>query len=69
MALAAGGAAEDDETAEDTINRIIESKKMLPNASYFAFTATPKNKTLQMFGEPVPTAEGTRATGRSTATR
>ena len=59
MALAAGGAAEDDETAEDTINRIIESKKMLPNASYFAFTATPKNKTLQMFGEPVPTAEGT----------
>ena len=54
MALAAGGAAEEDETAEDTINRIIESKKMLPNASYFAFTATPKNKTLQMFGEPFP---------------
>lgn len=25
-------------------------RKMLPNASYFAFTATPKNKTLQMFG-------------------
>jgi type I restriction enzyme R subunit len=59
MALAADGAAEDDETIEDTINRIIESKKMLPNASYFAFTATPKNKTLQMFGEPVPGAEGT----------
>lgn len=59
MALAAGGAAEEDETAEDTINRIIESKKMLPNASYFAFTATPKNKTLQMFGEPVPGPEHT----------
>lgn len=58
-ALAAGGAAEDDETAEDAINRIIESKKMLPNASYFAFTATPKNKTLQMFGEAVPTPDGT----------
>ena len=54
MALSSGGAAEDDETVEDTINRIIESKKMLPNASYFAFTATPKNKTLQMFGEPFP---------------
>ena len=27
---------------------------MLPNASYFAFTATPKNKTLEIFGEPVP---------------
>jgi type I restriction enzyme R subunit len=59
MALAAGGAAEDDETVEDTINRIIESKKMLPNASYFAFTATPKNKTLQMFGEAARTPEGT----------
>lgn len=27
---------------------------MLPNASYFAFTATPKNKTLEIFGEPYP---------------
>src|SRR5207302_7395826 len=33
--------------------------KMLSNASYFAFTATPKNKTLEMFGEPLPSdAEG-----------
>jgi len=32
---------------------------MLANASYFAFTATPKNKTLEMFGEPLPPdAEG-----------
>jgi type I restriction enzyme R subunit len=32
---------------------------MLTNASYFAFTATPKNKTLEMFGEPLPPdAEG-----------
>src|SRR5712691_9247701 len=28
--------------------------KLLPNASYFAFTATPKNKTLEIFGEPDP---------------
>jgi len=27
------------------------SIKMLPNASYFAFTATPKNKTVEIFGE------------------
>src|SRR5262249_4588241 len=27
-------------------------KKLLPNASYFAFTATPKNKTLEIFGDP-----------------
>lgn len=52
MALSEGGAAKDDETTEDKINRIIESRKLLPNASYFAFTATPKNKTLQLFGIP-----------------
>lgn len=45
---------DEDETVEDTINRLMESKKMLKNASYFAFTATPKNKTLEIFGEPYP---------------
>ncbi|KIC65700.1 DEAD/DEAH box helicase, partial [Kocuria rhizophila] len=48
----------EDDAVEDQINRIIEGKKLLPNASYFAFTATPKNKTLEMFGEPVPNGEG-----------
>lgn len=43
---------EDIETTEDKIIRIMEGRKMLDNASYFAFTATPKNKTLEMFGEP-----------------
>ena len=47
----AGVATDDDETTEDVINRLMESRKMLPNASYFAFTATPKNKTLEIFGE------------------
>ena len=45
---------QEDETTEDIINRIMESRKMLPNASYFAFTATPKNKTLELFGTPYP---------------
>lgn len=35
---------------EDLVNYLIESRKMLKNASYFAFTATPKNKTLETFG-------------------
>jgi type I restriction enzyme, R subunit len=43
---------------EDTINDAIEqrmqARKMLTNASYFAFTATPKNKTLEMFGSAMP---------------
>lgn len=51
IALSTGGAENEDETTEDKINRIIEAKKMLPNASYFAFTATPKNKTLEIFGD------------------
>lgn len=38
------------ESDEDKINRIINSRKMLTNTSYFAFTATPKNKTLETFG-------------------
>jgi type I restriction enzyme, R subunit len=53
MALSAAGAEEDEETTEDAINRIMEARKLLPNASYFAFTATPKNKTLEIFGEPL----------------
>ena len=31
---------------------------MLTNASYLAFTATPKNKTLEMFGTPEPQPDG-----------
>lgn len=51
MALSLSGTEDNDETTEDTVNRIMESRKLLPNASYFAFTATPKNKTLEIFGE------------------
>ncbi len=50
---------EEDETFEDRINRLMESRKLLPNASYFAFTATPKNKTLEIFGAPDPRPDGT----------
>ena len=52
IALATHGGAEEEEDVEDTINRLMESRKMLSNASYFAFTATPKNKTLELFGDP-----------------
>lgn len=54
MALSQEGGADDEETFEDQINRIMESRKMLTNASYFAFTATPKNRTLEIFGDPYP---------------
>ena len=60
MALSEAGAEEDDETTEDTINRIMAARRLLPNASYFAFTATPKNKTLEIFGEAYDAAGQTR---------
>jgi len=39
------------EDDEDAITYLAESRKFPKNASYFAFTATPKNKTLEIFGE------------------
>ena len=59
QALSQAGEEGEEETYEDQINRLMESRKLLPNASYFAFTATPKNKTLEIFGAPDPQADGT----------
>ena len=59
QALSESGEVEEEETFEDQINRLMESKKLLSNASYFAFTATPKNKTLEIFGDPDPQPDGT----------
>ena len=61
MAAALGEAGGEDgyETYEDRVNREIEHRKMLDNASYFAFTATPKSKTLELFGEQDPQGDGT----------
>lgn len=55
MNLALSGLASEDEMDnEDKINAMMEGRKLLSNASYFAFTATPKNKTLETFGVPYP---------------
>ena len=61
QALGEGSAddEEDQDTFEDQINRLIESRRLLSNASYLAFTATPKNKTLEIFGTPDPQPDGT----------
>lgn len=51
-----------DEDDEDRVNAVLEAlikgRKLLSNASYFAFTATPKNKTLETFGTPITDEEG-----------
>jgi len=58
MSRALGPEADD----EDAINYLAESRRLPANASYFAFTATPKNKTLEVFGEPY--AEGDKVRHR-----
>ena len=60
MALGEAGSEDEEDTTEDKINQLMESKKLLANASYFAFTATPKSKTLEIFGDPSPEAGNTR---------
>ena len=53
-----GNAGDESEDLEDKLNQIIEGRKMVKNANYYAFTATPKNKTLEMFGTPFSAPEG-----------
>jgi len=44
----------DEDEVQDAIIEIMKKRKMRDNASYFAFTATPKNATLERFGEQTP---------------
>jgi type I restriction enzyme R subunit len=46
--------ADPEDTVNDALEKRMAARKMLSNASYFAFTATPKSKTLEMFGQPLP---------------
>ena len=41
---------EEFDTNDELLQIIAQTRKLLTNASYFAFTATPKNKTLELFG-------------------
>lgn len=53
MNLALSGKASDkNKDFEDQINDMVEGRRLVENASYFAFTATPKNKTEEVFGTP-----------------
>src|SRR5437764_10300958 len=45
---------DDEQDWEDGLNAVMESRGHQPNLSFFAFTATPKGKTLELFGRPVP---------------
>lgn len=51
-APASAGATDSDEEAdwEDRLNQVMASRGRQPNLSFFAYTATPKGKTLELFG-------------------
>jgi type I restriction enzyme R subunit len=54
--LGSGASEESDDEGEtdweDRLNRVMASRGKQPNLSFFAFTATPKGKTLELFGRP-----------------
>ena len=56
-AILGGVVLEGDESEadwEDRLNQVMQSRGRQPNLSFFAFTATPKGKTLELFGRPGP---------------
>jgi type I restriction enzyme R subunit len=50
QAMGGGGSEEEEDDPQDKILEAMRSRKMRGNASYLAFTATPKNATLERFG-------------------
>jgi type I restriction enzyme R subunit len=50
IAAATEDADDTGEDAEDELRKVMESRGRQPNLSFFAFTATPKAKTLEVFG-------------------
>lgn len=52
LGAATGESGEGEADWEDRLNQIMASRGKQPNLSFFAFTATPKGKTLELFGRP-----------------
>jgi type I restriction enzyme, R subunit len=48
------GSDEEEHTWEDGLDQVIQSRGKRPNVSFFAFTATPKAKTIELFGKKGP---------------
>lgn len=56
------GETEEELTSEDILDAAVASRRVSPNLSYFAFTATPKTKTLELFGRlPNPDEEPSKS--------
>lgn len=59
-AILGAGAGETDEGEmdwEDRLDQVMATRGKQPNLSFFAFTATPKGKTIELFGRPGPSGK------------
>ena len=54
LGAAANETEEGEADWEDRLNQVMQSRGRQPNLSFFAFTATPKGKTLELFGRTGP---------------
>ena len=52
LGVRAQDARQNDEDWQDGLTAVVESRGPQPNLSFFAFTATPKGKTVELFGRP-----------------
>lgn len=59
QAISGNAKAQEEETTDEALARIVKSRGLAKNANYYAFTATPKNKTEELFGTPYQNADGT----------
>ena len=57
LGVRAQDARQEDQDWQDGLTAVVESRGPQPNLSFFAFTATPKGKTVELFGRPGPTAK------------
>ena len=57
LGVRAQDARQEDEDWQDGLNAVVESRGRQPNLSFFAFTATPKGKTVELFGRPGPSGK------------
>ena len=53
-----GSVKDDEDEINDKIEKFTQGRKMAGNANFYAFTATPKNKTLETFGVPFTKDDG-----------
>jgi len=57
LGAGAGESEEGEQDWEDRLNEVMFSRGRQPNLSFFAFTATPKGKTIELFGRPGPSGK------------